>query len=115
MTPQEKHQDAVAAAREWSAEQRERLSLPRDGELIPIRWPDGEHDFVMQFMYEDTSMAGHYPGWHWLHGVIVEPPSWQGRSWSLMVHWVVSKDEQGNDTSAWTMLPKNGKISDVEP
>lgn len=88
--------------------------VPKPGDKIPIRWPDGEHDFVMEFMYEDASMIGIYPGWHWLHGVIVEPAIWQRRPWSLMVHWVAGKDEQGNDASAWTMLPKNGKISDVE-
>jgi hypothetical protein len=105
--------EAIEAAREWRDEQRERMPLPKKDQLITIRWPDGPHDFVMRFLYEDSTMLGGAPEWRWLHGQIVEPDSWHGRRWSLMVRWVFSRDDEGNDTSAWTMLPKGGKISDV--
>jgi hypothetical protein len=96
--------DALEAAREWREEMRERMPLPRDGETVTIRWPDGPHDFVMRFLYEDRKMCGTPPGWTFLHGQIVEPDSWHKRCWSFMVHLVDGE---------WTMLPKGGKLSDV--
>lgn len=101
-------------AAEWRHLQAERLAaalaahLPAAGERFTIRWPDGPYDFVMEFAYEDLRMAGAPDGWTYLHGAIVEPESWYRQPWSLMVHWV-----DGEDGGAWTMLPKDGKLSDT--
>lgn len=104
MTPEQKHADAVEAAHEWREQQRERLPLPAKDELITIRWPGGEHDFVMKFACEDRKMMGAPFGWTYLHGQIVEPESWYNRSWSFMARLVDGE---------WTMLPRGGKLSDV--
>lgn len=106
MTPEETREDAVQAAREWRVEQRERMPLPAAGELVPVRWPGADHDFLMKFAYEDASMSGAPDGWVWLHGQILKPESWHNRPWSFMVHLVDGE---------WTLLPKGGKLSDVEP
>lgn len=77
--------------------------LPEPGDEITIRWPKGPHDFTMIFGYEDTHMAA-APGWHYLHGVIVEPTNWHPRVWSPMVHLVDGE---------WSLAPKGGKLSDT--
>lgn len=64
MTPQEKHRDAVRAAREWRDEQR---GLPRRGDKLVIRWPGG-HDFHMEFLQVEDHGPPHEPGWVFLHG-----------------------------------------------
>lgn len=116
MTPEETHQSAVQAAHEWRDQQRERVAaniaahLPAEGELFTIRWPDGPHDFVMEFIGEDFKMAGAPQGWTYLHGRIREPEEWHGRPWSFMVHWV----DAGDGAGVWTMLPMNGCLADVE-
>jgi hypothetical protein len=105
LTPEQRRADAIEAAHEWREEQRERMPLPQRGEKFPIRWPDAEHDFAMIFAYEDRKMCGAPPGWTYLHGQVVEPESWHGRDWSFMVHLVDGE---------WTMLPKGGKLADVQ-
>lgn len=101
---QARHADAVEAAREWQAEMRERMPLPRDREVITIRWPKGPYDFVMRFHYEDVKQCGAPAGWTFLHGELLDPPKWRGWHWSFMAHFV---------NGEWTMLPKGGKLSDV--
>lgn len=119
MSPEEQHQGAVDAAREWRDEQRQRVDayidskLPAKGEHIEIVWPGAAHNFVMIFLRVDHRMLGAPEGWTFLHGRLVEPENWHGRQWSFMVHWVESKDDEGNDTSRWTMLPMGGRLSDV--
>jgi hypothetical protein len=76
--------------------------LPKEGDRITIRWPGGPHDFTMIFEREGDPCP--YPGWHFLHGVIVEPTNWYPRVWSPMVHLVDGE---------WSLLPKGGKLSDL--
>jgi hypothetical protein len=118
VTPEEQHQDAVAAAHEWRDQQRERVAadiaahLPARGESFEIVWPGGPHNFRMEFLYEDPKMAGAPEGWTYLHGRIVQPENWYGRPWSFLMHWVPSKDDDGNDTGRWTMMRHGGTIHD---
>lgn len=110
VTPQERHADAVEAAHEWRDQQREQMPLPHRGDRITIVWPGGA-DFVMEFLHEDRRMCGAPPGWTFLHGKLLDPPNWRGWVWSFMVHWVPG--ENGN-AGVWSMLPKGGKLSDVQ-
>lgn len=121
MTPEEQHEDAVEAVREWRDELRRRYylppvdraqarldamtapDLPTEGDRIVIRWPGGPYDFVMDFLCERTPRPP-TPGWHFLHGVIVEPARWYPNPWSPMAHLVDGE---------WTMKPAGEPIGDA--
>lgn len=47
--------------------------LPKPGERIHIRWPDGFYDFEMDFEREDTEMPAAPDGWMWLRGEVFYP------------------------------------------
>lgn len=48
--------------------------LHKPGELITIRWPNGPHDFKIQFEYanDDMQFEG-WEGWVTLYGVVGAP------------------------------------------
>jgi hypothetical protein len=91
------------------------VTLPTRGDIIEIRWPGGPYNFEMKFIEESRSMPVPPAGWYYLHGQVLKPRSWNRATWTVMVHWVVSVNGAGEETSGWTMLPRGGKLSDVEP
>lgn len=44
--------------------------LPKPGERVHIRWPNGPYDFDMIFQREDTQMPAPAAGWVWLRGEV---------------------------------------------
>jgi hypothetical protein len=77
--------------------------LPQPGDEITIRWPGGPHDFVMHFRREGDPAP--WPGWHYLHGSIVEPANWHPNPWSPLAHLVDGE---------WTMVPKDGRVTEED-
>jgi len=44
--------------------------IPKRGQHITIRWPNGPHDFEMEFLHLEWPCGPHEPGWLWLHGIV---------------------------------------------
>ncbi|NMO52044.1 hypothetical protein HH310_12655 [Actinoplanes sp. TBRC 11911] len=61
---------------------------PRPGDLVPIKWPDGLHDFVIEYIGEPTGYGAAQPGWTWLRGVVVEPEGQHRNARSFYVQLV---------------------------
>lgn len=56
--------------------------LPKPGESVTVRWPNGDYDFVLEFEYAEPGAEG----WILLTGVVLEPQGVaQGRRRSLYV------------------------------
>lgn len=47
--------------------------LPAPGEMVTVRWPNGPHDFEME--YERVDGHGVWPGWVFMTGGVESPES----------------------------------------
>lgn len=72
--------------------------LPKQGELVTIRWPDGPYDFEIEFGAVVDDDYQHEPGWMFFSGSQTKPEGPGHRCWRILyVHQV---------DGHWSLLPK---------
>jgi len=71
----------------------------KPGELVTIRWPEGQHDFVIEFGRVSAPELAGWEDWVILHGVVVEPDDPRHRAFRGFCPRQIGDRE-------FTMLPK---------
>jgi hypothetical protein len=47
--------------------------LPKRGERVTIRWPNGPYDFEIEYIGLNEAMPRAAEGWYWVRGLVVKP------------------------------------------